>query len=104
MASSLTFLSTKYNSQACLQTENLEHFHGTGAFNMTRYPKWDSVLLEMLSKPKATVVAHRTTRRAGGGSGWRGQIGGFNGAAQPRQERKENPHIQEVSSVRCYYI
>ncbi|CAB9510210.1 expressed unknown protein [Seminavis robusta] len=83
--------------QNCIHTENLEHFHGTGAFNLTRFPNWDSVLVELLSQPKTTMVATKTTRRGGGGRGWRGQIDrlGLEKTEQPKEERQENPHIHE---------
>lgn len=79
--------------QSNLLVSNLEHFHGTGAFNTTLFPNWDSVLLEVLSKPRESVEITRKSRRAAGGGGWRGQIGGWN---QPqKQESKRNPHMQE---------
>ena len=48
---------------------NLEEFHGTGALNLTIYPKWDSVLLEMMEQPPAVVVI-RAKRRGRGHGGW----------------------------------
>lgn len=35
---------------------NLRFFHGTGAFNLTRFENWDSFLLEMVEQEKDTVV------------------------------------------------
>lgn len=80
--------------QSNLNVENLEHYHGTGAFNTTIFPTWDSVLLEVLSKPKQSVEVTRKSRRAGGGGGWRGQIGGWNA---PKEEVRQNPNLKEVS-------
>ena len=34
-----------------LGLQNLGYYHGTGAFNVTRYPTWDSVLLDMMQQP-----------------------------------------------------
>jgi hypothetical protein len=57
---------------------NLEEFHGTGALNLTIYPKWDSVLLEMMEQPPAVVVI-RAKRRGKGHGGW----------------SKNNPYLEE---------
>lgn len=48
---------------------NLENFHGTGALNMTLYPTWDTVLLELMQQPPAVVVV-RAKRRGRGHGGW----------------------------------
>lgn len=48
---------------------NLEEFHGTGALNLTIYPKWDTVLKEMMEQPPAVVVV-RAKRRGRGHGGW----------------------------------
>jgi hypothetical protein len=79
--------------------DNLEYYHGTGAFNMTLFPNWDSVLLKILTKPKTTVEVTRKSRRAGGGGGWRGEIGGWNA---PKKEVQKNPNIKEVSGSKLH--
>ena len=50
-------------------TRNLLHYHGTGAFNMTRFENWDSFLMEMVACPKETVIVSCRRRGAGTG-GW----------------------------------
>ena len=57
---------------------NLEKYHGTGAFNLTMYPLWDSILLDMLQQP-ADVVVVSARRRGRGHGGW----------------SKDNPHLQD---------
>jgi hypothetical protein len=47
--------------------KNIVHFHGTGAFNLTRFPTWDSMLLEMMEMPEDVVVV--STRKRGPGYG-----------------------------------
>lgn len=53
--------------------------------------------MEVLSKPKQTVVATRKTRRADRSGGWRGQIGGWNAGQLPKDEAPQNPNLKEVS-------
>lgn len=79
--------------QSTLNVENMEHFHGTGLFNLTTFPTWDSTLKRLLTKPKTTIEITKISRPAGGGGGWRGQIGGWNA---PRKEVKKNPNIKEI--------
>jgi hypothetical protein len=57
----------------------LESFHGTGAFNLTKYPEWDSMLLEMMFLPPQVVVIS-AKRRGRGVGGW----------------SKNNPYLEEV--------
>lgn len=66
---------------------NLEEFHGTGALNLTIYPKWDSVLLEMMEQPPAVVVI-RAKRRGKGHGGW----------------SKNNPYLEVRKQDATYFI
>lgn len=71
---------------------NLEEFHGTGALNLTIYPKWDTVLLEMMEQPPAVVVV-RAKRRGRGHGGW----------------SKNNPYLEVgkdgcVISCLCFHL
>jgi len=52
-----------------IHSSNLESFHGTGAFNMTLYPEWDSVLKQLLSQPPEVVII-QARRRGKGHGGW----------------------------------
>jgi len=58
---------------------NIGNFHGTGAFNLTEYGTWDSILVDMLGRPSAVVVLKlgNNGRRKGGWS-------------------ENNPYLEEV--------
>lgn len=49
--------------------KNLEHFHGIGAFNLTRFPTWDTMFLEMMGMPEEIVVVSSRKRGPGHGGG-----------------------------------
>jgi hypothetical protein len=38
--------------QEFLGLQNLLEYHGTGAFDIDRFPQWEAVLLDMMEKPK----------------------------------------------------
>jgi hypothetical protein len=67
--------------QAKFDCKNLENFHGTGAFNLTNYPEWDSILLELMFTPPQVVMIS-AKRRGQGHGGW----------------SKDNPYLEEVCS------
>jgi len=50
--------------------KNIEHFHGTGALNLTRFPTWDVMLLDMMKMPEDVVVV-KTSKRGPGFGGRR---------------------------------
>ncbi len=50
-----------------LDGNNLLAFHGTGAFNMTRFDCWDTYFLEMIEQPKEKLIIEMPTRRGNGG-------------------------------------
>ncbi len=60
--------------------QSFDQYHGTGAFNTTKYGSWDAVLLDILSRPKQVIVI-RAKRRGRGHGGW----------------SKENPYLPDVS-------
>lgn len=62
--------------------KGLENYHGTGGLNMTKYEYWDSLLMDMVYKPKDVVVLKlgNNARRQGGWS-------------------KKNPYMKEVSGT-----
>mmetsp|Transcript_1290 Transcript_1290/g.2163 ORF Transcript_1290/g.2163 Transcript_1290/m.2163 type:complete len:558 (+) Transcript_1290:3-1676(+) len=64
--------------QDFLNCQNLGNFHGTGAFNVHMYPKWDSVLMDMLRQPNQKMIVS-AKRRGRGHGGW----------------SKNNPYLQE---------
>jgi hypothetical protein len=61
---------------------NLLEYHGSGAFNLTIYPEWDSILQDMTSRPSEVVIVS-ARRRGGGHGGW----------------SKDNPYLEDVSRV-----
>lgn len=60
--------------------QNMESYHGTGAFNLTKWSTWDSILNHMLDEPKSVVIV-KAKRRGRGHGGW----------------SANNPYLQEVS-------
>lgn len=49
-----------------LDTPNLLQFHGTGAFNMTRFETWDSYFLELQKCPKDKIIVQARRSQAHG--------------------------------------
>jgi hypothetical protein len=49
--------------------KNLESFHGTGALNVTRFPSWSSVLMDVMQQPNDVVIVS-AKRRGRGHGGW----------------------------------
>ena len=48
---------------------NLESFHGTGGLNITKFPKWSSVLFDLMQQAEDVVVVS-VRRRGKGHGGW----------------------------------
>jgi len=65
----------------------LEHYHGTGAFNLTKFENWDTILRDMLARPADVVIVRNKGRRRGGG--WRGH--------SSEGKSKNNPYLEDVS-------
>ena len=61
-----------------LQLPRLGNFHGTGAFDVTRYPTWDAVLNAIMQCPNEKMIVS-AKRRGRGHGGW----------------SKNNPYLQE---------
>jgi len=59
-------------------SHNLLEFHGTGVFNTTKFPTWDSILLTMIENPPEKIII-QARRRGLGRGGW----------------SKKNPYMQE---------
>ena len=45
-----------------LESTNLLEYHGTGAFNQTRFPEWDTFFWELLEEPKTSVIVEARRR------------------------------------------
>ncbi|KAG7374173.1 hypothetical protein IV203_013268 [Nitzschia inconspicua] len=39
-----------------LDFTNIDKYHGTGAFNQTLFPRWDSIFLDYVDRPEETIV------------------------------------------------
>ena len=61
-----------------LGVKNLGNYHGSAAFNMSHYPKWDSVLYDIMRQPNTKMIVS-AKRRGRGHGGW----------------SKNNPYLQE---------
>jgi hypothetical protein len=48
---------------------NLENYHGTGFFNTTIYPEWNSLLEDLIQQPPSQVII-KAKRRGRGHGGW----------------------------------
>ena len=64
-----------------LEAPNLLEYHGTGAFNMTRFDSWDSYFVDMMQQPKERYIVQALKRSAAG----------FRGGS------KNNPYLNQVS-------
>jgi len=51
------------------QCNNLNSYHGTGAFNLTKWTSWDSILADMIRQPPDVVIVS-ARRRGRGHGGW----------------------------------
>jgi len=83
---SFMFLSTQLRDphtsdwiERFIGSPRLLEYHGTGAFNLTRWGEWDSVFLEMMEQPVNKIIIE--ARKRGG----RGAMGGS----------KNNPYLKE---------
>ena len=45
-----------------LESKNLLEYHGTGAFNLTRFPEWDTFFWEMMDEPPTSVIVEARRR------------------------------------------
>ena len=48
---------------------DLLNYHGTGAFNITRFPTWDAFFMELIEQPKSKIII-QAKRRGRGHGGW----------------------------------
>ena len=48
---------------------NLLEYHGTGAFNLTRFSTWDTFFLELMEMPEEKIIIS-ARRRGRGRGGW----------------------------------
>ncbi len=48
---------------------DLLNFHGTGAFDVDRFPTWDAFFKELIQQPKSSIIV-QAKRRGRGHGGW----------------------------------
>jgi hypothetical protein len=53
----------KFSHQKTLDFRGIDNFHGTGAFNQTKFPEWDSVFLDCVDRPEEVMVMEVRQRR-----------------------------------------
>ena len=84
--------------QQTLDTGRLVEFHGTGALNMTRFPTWDSVFVDLVNRPVETVIVE-IKRRGRSHRGWSNNqyLENLNNGGGNVTRSKENPYMEEVS-------
>jgi len=46
-----------------LDFPSIDNFHGTGAFNLTKFPEWDSIFLDCVDRPEEVIVIQIRQRR-----------------------------------------
>ena len=46
-----------------LDFNSIDNFHGTGAFNQTIFPEWDSIFLDCVDRPEEVIVMQMRPRR-----------------------------------------
>lgn len=62
---SRTLLSLAASFQKTYDFKNIDKFHGTGAFNLTQYPEWDSLLNDLLFQPNDVMIVSAKQRQRG---------------------------------------
>jgi len=51
------------------ESKNLLEYHGTASFNFTRFPHWDTFMLELMEMPREKIIL-QAKRRGRGHGGW----------------------------------
>ena len=46
-----------------LDFNSIDNFHGTGAFNQTKFPEWDSIFLDFVDRPEEVIVMQMRPQR-----------------------------------------
>ena len=77
-----------------VESKGLLHFHGTGKFNMTKFPEWDSILLALMDELPTTVNV-TMKQPQGGSSSNRGVYNQLTG-----KRNKVNPYIKKEVSTK----
>lgn len=76
--------------QKTLDFPSIDNFHGTGAFNQTKFPEWDSVFLECVDRPEEVMVIQmRQRRRQSKLSGHNAYFESLKTSSSPTNEKDE---------------
>jgi len=59
----LNYFVLQIRFQKTLDFSSIDNFHGTGAFNLTKFPEWDSIFLDYIDRPEEVVVIELRNRR-----------------------------------------
>ena len=59
----LNYFVLQIRFQKTLDFSSIDNFHGTGAFNLTKFPAWDSIFLDYIDRPEEVVVIELRNRR-----------------------------------------
>jgi hypothetical protein len=98
----VTFL---FTLQETLDFKKIDSFHGTGAFNATNFPSWDSLFLDLVNRPTETVVVFKSRQRHHRGwsnsNNYLDNIG--NKDAKQKPLAKVNPYLEAVSTFDIYF-
>ena len=81
----LAHLSFRSFLQKTLEFTNIDKYHGTGAFNITNYPRWDSFFFENVDRPMEIMVMamKQRQRRRSSLSGHNSYLENMSGSPQP---------------------
>mmetsp|Transcript_36911 Transcript_36911/g.75285 ORF Transcript_36911/g.75285 Transcript_36911/m.75285 type:complete len:449 (-) Transcript_36911:415-1761(-) len=70
---------------------NFLQYHGTGAFNTTKFPRWDTFLSQMMDMPSDVVIVRVGEKNRQRRGQWKKDMM----TAYPEEEVKNNPYIEE---------
>jgi hypothetical protein len=92
--------------QEAVEFKNMGNFHGTGGFNITKFPEWNSILNNMVTRPKETLVLRVQRRSNRRNKGWASNnyldnMGGGGGASGTKKaEATKKPQALNKSPYR----
>lgn len=86
--------------QNMVEFNKIDSYHGTGAFNITQFPTWDSLFLNLVTHPVDTVVVtvkQKNHRRRGFGpqGNYMSKLGSSSSTTTPPRTRKAKSGLPE---------
>jgi len=91
-----------------LDFSSVDNFHGTGAFNLTKFPEWDSIFLDCVDRPEEVVVIQirerRRQRKLSGHNAYFESLKSSTGVRKANAEgdTKSQTHKKAFSTARNY--